>query len=67
MSDEIQNQKITCIDKGKNPDCLGEFIWTTGDQEWYAARNLTTPKRCKNCRKRKREQFEKRQANDGRE
>ncbi len=32
-------------------DCGREFIWTAGEQEFYAERGFTNePKRCKECR-----------------
>ena len=31
-------------------DCGQEFIFTEGEQKFYAEKNLITPKRCKACR-----------------
>lgn len=32
-------------------ECGNEFIWTAGEQEFYAERGFTNePKRCKECR-----------------
>ena len=31
-------------------DCGGDFDFTAGEQEFYAARGFTAPKRCKECR-----------------
>jgi CxxC-x17-CxxC domain-containing protein len=32
-------------------DCNNEFIFTAGEQEFFAEREFTEPKRCKECRK----------------
>ena len=45
-----QNQTLTCV------DCRQDFIWTTGEQEFFAEKGFTDPpKRCKDCRRAKRE------------
>ena len=31
-------------------DCLERFVWTAGEQEWFAERALHPPRRCKSCR-----------------
>ena len=32
-------------------DCGADFVWTAGEQEFYAAKNLTNPpSRCPSCR-----------------
>ena len=41
---EYQDKTITCRDCGK------EFTFTAGEQEFYAERNMSEPKRCKACR-----------------
>lgn len=41
-----QDEKLTC------EDCGSEFVFTTGEQEFYAERGLVNkPKRCAECRK----------------
>jgi len=40
----MQDKKIVC------KDCGTEFIFTVGEQEFYAQKGLTEPKRCKDCR-----------------
>jgi len=41
-----QDQTLTCEDCGK------EFVFSAGEQEFYAQKGLTnTPKRCPECRK----------------
>jgi hypothetical protein len=38
-------------------DCGCEFVFTAGEQEFYAEKGLTNkPKRCANCRKAKKQQ-----------
>lgn len=41
-----QEEKLTC------EECGAEFVFTTGEQEFYAEKGLTNkPKRCAECRK----------------
>ena len=35
-------------------DCNGNFLWTYGEQKYYADRNLSIPRRCPQCRARRR-------------
>jgi hypothetical protein len=35
---------ITCA------DCQAPFVFTAGEQQYFADRNYTPPKRCKACR-----------------
>lgn len=30
--------------------CGKEFVWTAGEQKWYAEKDMTQPKKCKDCR-----------------
>ena len=40
-----QDRNITCVDCGK------PFVWTAGEQEFYAQKGFTNePKRCKPCK-----------------
>lgn len=32
------------------PDCGSDFVWTAGQQAYFAERQLSKPKRCKPCR-----------------
>ena len=45
MSDEV----IECVECGRT------FIWSYGEQRYYKERRLSSPKRCKVCRSRKRQ------------
>ena len=31
-------------------DCGAEFVFTAGEQEFYASKGFSEPVRCKNCR-----------------
>lgn len=43
MSDYI-DKDITC------KDCNSTFVFTAGEQQFYAEREFSNPVRCKNCR-----------------
>ena len=40
----MEDKTIECA------DCKRDFVWTVGEQEFYAERDFTPPKRCKPCR-----------------
>jgi hypothetical protein len=44
----FKNKTLTC------QDCSMPFIWTAGEQFYYAHRNLSQPKRCPDCRQKRR-------------
>ena len=45
-----QDEKLIC------EDCSSEFIFTTGEQEFYAEKGLVNkPKRCNSCRQNRRQ------------
>lgn len=46
---EVQDKEIRCV------DCEKIFIFGVGEQEFYAKKKYSEPKRCKECRKIKRE------------
>lgn len=49
-----QDEKLIC------DDCGCEFVFTVGEQEFYAERGLTNkPKRCNECRKARKKQTKK--------
>ena len=53
-----EDEKLTC------DDCGCEFVFTAGEQEFYAERGLTNkPKRCNECR-RSRKQIRKKKLYD---
>ncbi len=43
------DQTIDCVECGR------QFVWTYGEQRYYGERGLSPPKRCENCRARRRE------------
>lgn len=48
----FQDRTLVC------KDCGNDFIFTTGEQEFYAAKGFQNdPARCKECRDQKRSQF----------
>lgn len=47
MSDQAQDQTITCR------DCRVDFVFTAGEATYYADNALHPPKRCKECRAKK--------------
>lgn len=40
----MSDKEITCS------DCGGTFTFTEAEQEFYASKDLSEPKRCKDCR-----------------
>ena len=47
----MPDREITCA------ECGTTFAFTEREQEYYAERNLSEPKRCKQCRDARRSQF----------
>jgi hypothetical protein len=47
---EIASRRLTCRECGK------QFVFTKGEQEFYEAKGLTPPTRCKECRSNKKKQ-----------
>ena len=45
-----QDKELTCA------DCRGKFLFSAKDQEFFAERGFSEPKRCKDCRQAKKEQ-----------
>ena len=42
---EFQDRILTCV------DCGAEFVWTAGEQQFFADKNFKNePKRCKDCK-----------------
>jgi CxxC-x17-CxxC domain-containing protein len=42
---EFQDRILTCV------DCRKEFVWTAGEQQFFADKNFKNePKRCKACK-----------------
>lgn len=54
MNNNYEDKKIVCKDCGK------EFVFTAGEQEFFAQKGLNNaPVRCKECRAAKKANFEK--------
>lgn len=52
---EFQDKTLTCI------DCGSEFTFTAGEQEFYKEKGLDNePKRCRECREKKKAERESR-------
>ena len=45
----MEAQTLTCM------DCDVTFEWTAGEQAFYAAKQLSSPRRCQPCRRARRE------------
>ena len=45
-------------------DCNQDFTFTEGEQEFYDQKGLSAPQRCKDCRAKKKMQFNDRQMHD---
>jgi len=57
-------QDITIVCK----DCGQEFTWTVGEQNFYKEKGLENrPVRCKDCRNKKRANFERRENSENNE
>ena len=41
---QFEEKTLRCI------DCNKDFTFTTGEQRFYASKNLSVPKRCSQCR-----------------
>ena len=41
-------------------DCKGEFVWSAGEQEFFAEKGLVQPKRCRDCRQRRKQERQNR-------
>lgn len=42
---EFQDRTLTCV------DCGADFVWTAGEQQFFADKNFKNePKRCKSCK-----------------
>ena len=43
----FQDKKIKCV------DCGAQFVWEQHEQFYFWSKNLATPKRCPECRERR--------------
>lgn len=44
---DLRDREIICV------DCGSSFIWNREEQAFYISKGLTSPKRCKPCRERR--------------
>ena len=49
MDTKLQDKLLRCL------ECGGDFVFTAGEQRYFLSKGLSTPKRCPECRKRRRE------------
>ena len=54
----MEDKTITCR------DCSSDFEFSAGEQEFYAEKELSEPQRCKDCRAKKKAQFNSREMHD---
>jgi len=47
--DKLKDRVLYCCDCGKS------FIFSSGEQAYFQSKNLSQPKRCPECRKKRRE------------
>jgi len=47
---QYDDQTLTC------EECGAEYTFTAGEQEFFATKGFTPPKRCQNCRQKKKEE-----------
>lgn len=50
MPEEYEDRQMTCV------DCNQPFLFEAGEQAFFAERDLSPPKRCTTCRRKRREQ-----------
>ena len=48
----MEDRTLTCC------ECRTPFIFTAGEQEFYAAKGFKEPKRCTPCREKKKARFD---------
>ena len=46
---DFEDKEIACVDCGR------EFTWSANDQQFYEEKQLSAPKRCKECRIKKKQ------------
>lgn len=59
---DMLDKEIECVEKGTN--CEGTFIFTEGEQKYYSDKGLYEPKRCKPCRKERKENLRRQKQTD---
>jgi len=54
---EFKDTKCKCI------DCNLDFVFTAGEQSFYLKKAFSEPRRCKDCRKKRKKDWRKRRRN----
>lgn len=44
MNEQLKDRLLTCVDCGK------EFLFSVPEQRFFSSKQLSVPKRCKDCR-----------------
>jgi DNA-directed RNA polymerase subunit RPC12/RpoP len=50
-----QDKTITCS------DCGAQFVWTADEQDFYQQKGFNAPMRCKDCRAKRKADYERKQ------
>lgn len=53
---ELTETKHTCV------DCDTQFLFSLGEQQFFKEKGLTTPRRCPECRERRKKEREQRES-----
>jgi len=59
MSENKKDIELTCIESS----CGNTFIFTIGEQEYFASRGLYPPRRCPTCRLKRKQENKNGQSN----
>lgn len=46
---KVENKVLVCV------DCGAHFVFSSGEQRYFFSKGLSIPKRCPNCRQKRRE------------
>jgi DNA-directed RNA polymerase subunit RPC12/RpoP len=46
---KVENKSLLCV------DCGAQFLFSTGEQRYFASKYLSIPKRCPQCQQRRRD------------
>ena len=49
INPKLKNKNLRCV------DCRMDFVFTDGEQRYFLSKGLSTPKRCPQCRQRRRD------------
>ena len=49
INPKLKNKNLRCV------DCRMDFVFTVGEQRYFFSKGLSIPKRCPNCRQKRRE------------